>query len=130
VLAYPVRLVSPIALQPCRRLPLPFSVVRPERAPGTFSIDLGNFVLPDGDTITNVTYASGNLVSGNFSSVSWNGTDAVFTGSTASDYSAIGGRNVVFNVTEAPSTVPEPSFIWLCTIVGGLLVTIKKLRHA
>lgn len=31
---------------------------------GSFSIDLGGFVIPDGDVITGVTYASGNLIAG------------------------------------------------------------------
>lgn len=101
---------------------------------GTFSIDLANLVPTDGDTITNVTYASGNLNVGNFSGVTWNGTThtAVFTGSTNSNFDAVGGSTVVFDVIEAgPSAVPEPSSIWLaCTILGGLLVGFKKLRHA
>jgi hypothetical protein len=87
-------------------------------APGTFKIDLGNFVLPDGDHITNVTYASGNFNTGDFSSVSWNGTDAIFTGSTATNYDAINGVHVVFNVTEV---TPEPRFY------GVLLVGLLAL---
>jgi hypothetical protein len=95
--------------------------------PGSFSIDLGSFVLPDGDTITGVTYASGGL-GGATSSVSG---IADFTFSTSTDYNAVGGNNVVFDVAEAPSAVPEPSSIWLLgTVVGVLLVSLRKLRHA
>ena len=93
--------------------------------PGTFAIDLGNFT--GSDTITNVTYASGNLSGADFSNVTWNGTNAIFTGSAATNYNAVGGVSVVFNVT----TVPEPSSISLIgTILGGLLVSLRKRRHA
>ena len=59
--------------------------------------------------------------------MTWNGTNAIFTGSTGSEYNAVGGASVVFNVT----TVPEPSSIALIgTILGGLLVSLRKRRHA
>jgi hypothetical protein len=98
--------------------------------PGDFFVDLGNFALLGGDTITGVSYASGSL-GGATSNVSFNGTTADFKWSTGGDYDAVGGNSVVFDVTEAPSAVPEPSSIWLMgTIAAGLLVTVKKLRHA
>ena len=50
------------------------------RDPSWFVIDLRNFTNLGGDAITGVTYDSGNLLAGNFTSVTWNGTDAVFTG--------------------------------------------------
>ena len=34
--------------------------------PGTFSIDLGDFVTPDHERITSITYSSGNLFEGDF----------------------------------------------------------------
>ncbi len=67
--------------------------------PGEFSINLSNFM--GGDTITNVTYASGNLQEGDFTTVSWEGTSATFTGSSGIGYAAAGGESVVFNVTTA-----------------------------
>jgi hypothetical protein len=85
-------------------------------APGTFVIDLGNFVTTDGDKITNVTYASGNLAGGDFNQVSWNGTDAVFTGSNP-DFTALGGDTVVFDVTETAAAVPEAS-TWAMMLIG------------
>jgi hypothetical protein len=53
---------------------------------------------------------------GDFSSVSFNGTDAVFTGtSSGGGFSALGGRSVVFDVSL--STVPEAS-TWAMMLVG------------
>jgi hypothetical protein len=42
--------------------------------------------------------------------VTWNGTSAVFTGSTGTDYDALGGVAVVF---EAKTAIPEPA-TWRC----------------
>ncbi len=42
-------------------------------ASGSFAIDLSDFVLTDGEKITNVTYDNGNLGGGDFTNVSWNG---------------------------------------------------------
>jgi hypothetical protein len=78
--------------------------------PGTFDIDLGHFVTTNGEHINGVTYASGNLFEGSFTSVTFNGTDAVFTGSTSTDYNAIGGTSVTFDVATA---VPEPASLAL-----------------
>jgi hypothetical protein len=90
-------------------------------ATGSFSIDLGNFVLPGGGHITGVTYGSGNLTAGSFTSVSWNGTDAVFTGTPNGFYTG-GGGDVVFNVTEAPPTTPAPTLSqWGLLLLAGLL---------
>ena len=89
-------------------------------APGSFAIDLGSFATTDGDKITNIVYDSGNLATGSFSAVSFNGANAVFTGSTASSYNAIGGRSVLFDVTMA--AVPEPATC-LAVAFAGLAVT-------
>lgn len=82
--------------------------------PGTFSIDLSNFVTTDGEHITGITYGSGNLAGGDFTSVSWNGSEAIFTGSTSTDYNAVGGRSIVFDVSTA---VPE-SKTWAMMLMG------------
>jgi hypothetical protein len=82
--------------------------------PGSFLIDLSNFATTDGERITGITYSSGNFTTGDFSSVSFNGTTAVFTGSTATDYNALGGRAVVFDVS---TVVPEPS-TWALLLMG------------
>jgi hypothetical protein len=45
--------------------------------------------------------------------VTFYGTDAVFTGSTGSEYNAIGGATVVFDVTTTVAAVPEPASLAL-----------------
>jgi hypothetical protein len=94
--------------------------------PGTFAIDLGHFVTTDGETVTGVTHASGNLLLGDFTNVSFNGTDAIFTGTAAPEYNAIGGASVVFNVTTQP--VPAPLIghgLLVLLAVGGVLFGAK-----
>jgi len=94
----------------------------------TFDLDLDSFVVPDKDEITNVTDASDNLAPGDFSNVHWNGMDDTFTGTDRGDQNAIDGRTAVFDVE---TLVPEPSSILLLvTVLGGLVVEVKKLRRA
>src|SRR6267378_1942460 len=75
--------------------------------PGSFSIDLGNFVTTNGEAITGVTLASGSL-GGATTSVTFNGTDAIFTETTGTNYNALGGNFLVFNATTTGPRVPEP----------------------
>ncbi|MGH9343240.1 MAG: PEP-CTERM sorting domain-containing protein [Terriglobia bacterium] len=97
--------------------------------PGSFSLDLSNFVTTDGESILGVSYASGAL-GGATSAGSWAGGVANFTFSTGSDYDAIGGNNVVFNVATA---VPEPNPLFM--LMGGLgllglgLIARRKLQR-
>jgi hypothetical protein len=96
--------------------------------PGTFSIDLGNFVTTDGEKVTAVSYASGNFLEGDFSKVTFNGTDAVFEGSTNGIYNAQGNHNIVFDVTTtSPAGVPEPSSVaLLASAVLGFMVMRRR----
>jgi PEP-CTERM motif len=88
-------------------------------AAGSFALELNNLTAP-GSTVTGVSYASGNLFTGDFTSVTFVGNDIVFTGSTDSTYNAIGGATVTFNVTQtAVAAVPEPASLAL--LAAGLL---------
>lgn len=98
---------------------------------GTFAIDLGNFKTTDGESITDVTYASGNLTIGSFTSVTWNGTDAVFTGSGNPNYGALGGQSVVFDVATSGASVPEPASLTLfgtALLAFGAFAALRRRR--
>jgi hypothetical protein len=75
-----------------------------------------------------VSYVSGNLLEGDFTSVTFNGTQATFTGSTGTEYNALGGVSVVFNAaTTAAAAVPQPASLVL--LVSALLGIGVMRRH-
>src|SRR5262249_10660019 len=97
-------------------------------ADGSFVINLGNFVTTDGSIVTSITYGNGNFDTGDFSQVSFDGATATFTGSTASFYDAIGGRDVVFNVA-LEAAPPEPASVMLTGLgMVGLALVAKRRR--
>ena len=99
---------------------------------GSFMIDLNNLTTPDGSIITGITYGSGNLLEGDFSAVTWDGTNAAFTGTADGGYDAVqdGGVNIVFDVALQPAaSAPEPASIWLSGLgLAGLAFFATRRR--
>jgi hypothetical protein len=99
--------------------------------PGSFTINLGPFVTKDGEFVTGVSFASGSF-GGATSNAMFNGTDASFIFATGSDYNAIGGNFVTFDVNTRPVPGPVvgagvPGLIAAC---GGLLAWWRRRRKA
>jgi hypothetical protein len=98
--------------------------------PGSFTIDLGNFVTKDGEAITGVTLFSGSLP-GATTSVTFNGTDARFTETTSTIFDAIGGTTVAFTVTTraVPGPIAGAGLSGLIVACGGLLALARRRRQ-
>jgi hypothetical protein len=77
----------------------------------TFTVDLGDFVSPGGTVIASLDPTSNSLTDGTFQLESFNGSDAIFTGTVGADGSlrAGAGQAVVFH----DAVVPEPASIFL-----------------
>ena len=96
----------------------------------TFTVDLGDIVTPDGLLIASIDpSSSSSLTDGTFQLSSFNGSDAIFTGTAGSDGSLIAGdgRAVVFDDAVAPT--PEPASILLsgCGLVA-LALSRRRMR--
>ena len=83
---------------------------------GTFVLQLTGFT----PVITNVTYQSGSLFSGSFGLTSFTDHSMTFTGSTGSDFDAVGGATITFDIASRDVVAaPEPSSLFMAGM--GLL---------
>jgi hypothetical protein len=95
----------------------------------TFTVDLGDFVSPTGTVIASLDPTTNSLADGTFQLTSFNGSDAIFTGTVGTDgsLSAGAGQAVVFH----DSVVPEPASIFLsgCGLMALALGARRRLTR-
>lgn len=94
----------------------------------TFTVDLGNFATPDGSSISGIDQSSVSLTDGTFQLTSFNGIDAIFTGTVGPDgfFTAGAGQDVVFK--DALNPAPEPASI-LLSVCGLAAVAVAARRR-
>ncbi len=101
----------------------------------TFTVNLGDFVTLDGSVVSGVDPASpSSLGSGSFQLTSFDGADAIFTGTVGADGSlaAVNGQAIVFDDALINPTTPEPASALLagCGLAALAVASFRKRASA
>jgi hypothetical protein len=96
--------------------------------PGSFDLDLANFVTTDGEHVTGVSLAS-NTIGGATITETFNGSAIILTFTTTSDFNALGGASAVFNVATQPVPAPLIGHGLLALLAVGSVLFVAKLSE-
>lgn len=95
----------------------------------TFTVDLGDFLTPDGSQVVGIDPTTDSLIDGTFQLASFNGSDAVFTGTVGGDGSISAGQATALVFDDGFRPAPEPDSVLLVGFgTAGLLLAMRR-RH-